>query len=150
MLYGRYILISTFIFTLVFMSQIATYLILDATFKPNPLWIKRIAEKCGKDTSKSNEILNYKSVVQSGMPAFSYGAYLGILLHRRFFGKVQLHSLKTSFWKFVIRYLVLAVLAVPFAIPFLLIPWTTGLAILIIFRMLVPSFGGGFVIYAFS
>jgi hypothetical protein len=38
-----------------------------------------IATKCNKDVSVDKEILNYKSVVQGGVPLFTYGAFLGMI-----------------------------------------------------------------------
>jgi hypothetical protein len=38
----RLALKSTFIAVVIFMSEIATYLIVDAVFTPDPIWLKRI------------------------------------------------------------------------------------------------------------
>jgi hypothetical protein len=62
------------------MSEVATYLIVDAVFTPDPVWLKRIQQDCNIDITKDKNILNYKSLMQSGVPIFTYGAYIGTLL----------------------------------------------------------------------
>lgn len=148
--YSRYILISSVIAILAFGSQIITYFIVDATFTPPQLWIDNIAVKCGKDVEHDKDILNYKSVVLSGTCVATYGSYLGILLHRKYFGQIWIDIYRTSVIKFFLRYLVIIVLCFPLACPFLFIPWSAPLGVLLIFKVLVPSTSAGFVAYAFT
>lgn len=84
-MYLKYTLIATLIAILIFMGQVATYLIVDAVFKPDPYWLQRIAQTCNIDVNTDKQILNYKSLGQSGVPIFTYGAYLGLLLDSRFY-----------------------------------------------------------------
>ena len=57
---------------------------------------------------------------------------------------------KKNISKLALKTLVIIVLVVPFAIPIIAIPWTEGLAILIIFKMLIPCIVCGFTMFAFS
>ncbi len=68
------------------MAQIITYLAVNANFTPPQKWIRNIEVKCGKNASVDKDILNYKSVVYSGICAGLLGAYCGILIHRKIFG----------------------------------------------------------------
>jgi hypothetical protein len=79
------ILITSILAIIVFMSQIATFLIVDAVFKPDPMWLKRIQANCNIDVATDKNILNLKSLMQSGVPIYTYGAYLGLLFQRKMF-----------------------------------------------------------------
>ena len=57
---------------------------------------------------------------------------------------------RTNPLKFVGRALVIGILVLPFGLVLLLMPWTLGLATLIIVKMLLPSILGGFFMFAFS
>lgn len=141
------------------MSQIATYLIVDAVFTPEQVWLDRIAAKCNIDVSVDKQILNYKSVVQSGASLFLYGAYLGLLLQTR--TRWSIEKLKTcdtselqinrlNIPKFAGRVVVAVLLILAPGLCILLIPWTCSLATLIIFKMLLPAILAGFALFAFS
>lgn len=80
----------------------------------------------------------------------SYGAYLGILVHKHYYGHMWFNMFKTSWGKFIIRYIVMAIIAIPFGLMFLLIPWTVNIVLLVIFKTLIPLFGMSFLIFAFS
>lgn len=138
---------------IVFMSQVATYLIVESVFTPEPLWLKRIEEFCHIDVTKDRQILNYKSLSQSGVPIFTLGAYCGALFERRVFG-IRLLSIyvesRLNLLKFLCRLLITAVLVVPFGLPLLLLPWTLHLALLVIVKNLLPAVLGGFFMFAFS
>ena len=148
--YRMYITFSTLMFVLVMMSQIITYIAVDASFDPPDQWLKNIAEKCNKDLSKDKQILNYKSVVYSGVPITSYGCYLGLLIHRFLFGQLWPKIYKTNISKFLARYLVIGFIALPSVLVFVFLPWTADLTILIIFKTLLPCFICGLLIFGFS
>jgi hypothetical protein len=135
------------------MSQVATYLIVESVFTPEPLWLKRIEEFCHIDVKKDRQILNYKSLSQSGVPIFTFGAYCGALFERRVYG-IRLLSIyvesRLNLLKFLCRLLITAVLVVPFALPLLLLPWTLHLALLVIVKNLLPAILAGFFMFTFS
>jgi hypothetical protein len=79
-----------------------------------------------------------------------YGSYLGVLAHKHYHGRMWPGMFKTSWLKFLIRYLVMAAMAVPFGALFIFLPWTLNIAILVIFKTLIPLFGITFIIFAFS
>ena len=58
--------------------------------------------------------------------------------------------LKTNFWRFIARFLVMGVMALPFGLPFFIVPWTANLAIIILFKFLLPCLGAAYVVFAFS
>lgn len=82
---AKYFFLASLFAIGVFLSQIATYLIVEAVFTPDPFWLQMIADKCGKNVNEDKDILNYKSVVQSGVPIFTFGAYVGMLFKRAVF-----------------------------------------------------------------
>eukprot|EP00347_Sterkiella_histriomuscorum_P022974 403336434 len=135
---------------LVFMSQILTYIIVEATFTPPQKWLDNIATKCHKDIEKDKDILNYKSVVLSGVSVATYGCYLGILSHRKIYGQMWQGIYHTNIAKFILRYLVVAFICLPIACPFFLVPWSAPLPVLILFKTLLPVTVAGFVAYAFT
>ncbi|CDW89672.1 pap2 superfamily phosphatase [Stylonychia lemnae] len=145
--YSSCILISTIIAINVLMGQIVTFLIVDDNFEPNQEWILNIEKKCKVNIKDNNNVLNYKSVVYSGFCMASYGAYLGILFSRKKFGQVTEDMHDKAIVKFLARYLIIGLLTLPFLLPFFLIQWTASLAVLIIFKTLVPFICVGFVIY---
>ena len=57
---------------------------------------------------------------------------------------------QTDFFRLCGRILITGMVVVPFALPLMLIPWTSSLAILVIFKHLVPSIACGFIAFAFS
>jgi len=138
---------------LVFMSQVATYLIVESIYTPDPLWLKRIEEFCHIDVTKDRQILNYKSLCQSGVPIFTFGAYCGTLFERRVFGTRLLSTYvesRLNLLKLLCRILFTAVLVVPFGLVLLLLPWTLHLAVLVLIKNLLPAVLAGFFMFAFS
>ena len=97
--------------------------------------------------------MNYKSLCQSGLPIFTFGAYVGLIFERRAFG-LKLLSLyvesRLNLLKLLGRLFLIALLVVPFALPLLLIPWTLHLAILVLLKNLLPATLAGFSMFAFS
>lgn len=83
--YLKFGMLASLAAILIFMGQIATYLIVDSVFETDPIWLERIATKCHVDVSVNKSILNFKSVVQSGVPIFTYGAYMGMLIEKKLF-----------------------------------------------------------------
>ena len=57
---------------------------------------------------------------------------------------------RTSWLKFILRYIVLAILAVPFGLPFILVPWSANIVIVLFFKTLIPMLGMGYVFFAHS
>ena len=81
----------------------------------------------------------------------AYGAYLGILFQSHFFRTLNWSGmLKTTLVKFLLRFLILIAIAVPFGLIFLLVPNDTDLAIMIVFKALIPILLALFLIFAFS
>eukprot|EP00347_Sterkiella_histriomuscorum_P012454 403368512 len=151
--YMNCISISFLIFVAVFMSQVATYLIVEETFTADPKWIRNIYIKCGKDTTKKNGTLSYKQVIDSGISTAFYGGYLGILVYRKIFGVAHKDILKVNslvIIKFVARIIVMGIMGIPAILLYFLLPDTAHLAVLIIFKTLLPVNYGAFIIYGFS
>jgi hypothetical protein len=134
------------------MSEVATYLIVDAVFTTDPKWLKRIEEDCNKDATKDKDILNYKSLMYSGIPIFSYGAYIGILLHRKTFPSLLSIKIKSrlNVWKFFGRLLIVAILVIPFGLLLILIRTTADLALLVLLKYLFPAVVIGLLMFWFS
>jgi hypothetical protein len=134
------------------MSEVATYLIVDAVFTPDPMWLKRIQQNCNIDFTKDKNILNYKSLMQSGVPIFTYGAYIGILLQRKTFPTLLSLRIKSrlNIWKFLGRLLIVAVLVIPFGLLLLLIHTTADLALLVLLKYLFPAVVIGLLMFWFS
>ncbi|CDW88057.1 pap2 superfamily phosphatase [Stylonychia lemnae] len=146
-----YIAVASVVFICEFMSQIATFLIVDKVFTPDPKWIINIITKCGKDPKNDNSTLNYKQVVYSGIPVAFYGAYIGLFISRKLMGPTSENVQKTSqWWKFILRYIVVAVIGIPAIVLFFFLPWKINLGILIVFKTLVPIFYASLAIYALS
>jgi hypothetical protein len=78
------------------------------------------------------------------------GAYIGILVHKHYHGHMWPGMFKTTWYKFLLRYLVMAVMVIPFGAAFLFVPWEADIAILLIFKTFLPLLGMSFVIFAFS
>ena len=71
----------------------------------------------------------------------AYGAYLGVLIQAKYFHSLNWpHMLKTSFLKFLIRFVIMIVLAAPFACIYLLVPADANLSLMIVFKTVVPLF----------
>lgn len=66
------------------------------------------------------------------------------------FGPVDESTLRTSVLKFFLRYLVIGVMCAPFGLIALFIPYTANLAIIVIFKGIVPIIGGVFILYCLS
>ncbi len=134
------------------MSEVATFLIVDAVFTPDPVWLKRINKDCNIDITKDKNILNYKSLMQSGVPIFTYGAYIGILLQRKTFPTLLSLRIKSrlNIWKFLGRLLIVAILVIPFGLLLLLIHTTANLALLVLLKYLFPAVVIGLLMFWFS
>ena len=57
---------------------------------------------------------------------------------------------RTSISKSLLRFVIMACLAAPFALMYFLIPKTTPIAVLVIFKTLIPSLAFGFIAFFFS
>lgn len=57
---------------------------------------------------------------------------------------------KTNGIKVILRYLVVILMGVPLTLMFILIPWTSNLALLIIFKTLFPCLIGGFLAFGIT
>lgn len=66
------------------------------------------------------------------------------------FGELYHRAYQTPISLFLARYLIIGLLLVPSALFFALIPWTAPLAILIVFKTLLPSLAGAFAVFGFS
>jgi hypothetical protein len=130
------------------LSQLVVYLIVDNVFTPPARWVLNLNFKCG--TTPVNQSFDKKSMVQAGVFSVGYGAYLGILLYRKLFDQFDYLTLRTNWYKYLLRYLVMAVMSLPFGLIILFTPWTGNLAVLIIFKTLIPCFVVGFLLFAFS
>lgn len=80
-----------------------------------------------------------------------YGAYIGILIQARYFRHIEWPDmLKTTMLKFFLRYIIVIALLVPFGLIFLLVPSDSNLAVMIIFKTLVPVVLMMFCLFAFA
>ena len=99
----------------------------------------------------SNWIFNKKSISITGLSEMAYGAYLGILIQARYFRHIEWPDLlKTTMPKFFLRYIIVIVLLVPFGLIFILLPSNSNLAVMIIFKTLVPVVLMMFCLFAFA
>lgn len=144
----KYVVWSSVVFIVVFSVQWIDYLIVEDTFVVPQEWIDNLALQCG--SRDQNNTLQYKSLVYAGLCALAYGAYLGVLVHKHYYGIMWRHMFRTNWKKFLLRYLVMGAMALPFGLPFLLIPWSAPLWVLLIFKTLLPTFAVSFVIFGFS
>ena len=90
--------------------------------------------------------------MQSGVPLFTYGAYLGQLLQRKTFPTLLSLRIvsRLNFWKFLGRLLVVAVLVIPLGLLLLLIPTTSHLALLVLLKYLFPAVSIGILMFWLS
>ena len=88
----------------------------------------------------------------SGIPIFSYGAYIGILLHRKTFPSLLSIKIKSrlNVWKFLGRLLIVAILVIPFGLLLILIRTTSDLALLVLLKYLFPAVVIGLLMFWFS
>jgi hypothetical protein len=84
------------------------------------------------------------------MEIAAYGGYLGILFQRAFFGVVWHDINYTGFKFFIFRFLIVVLLIAPFALPLLLVKWTSNLIIILVFKEMIPAFGVCFILNALS
>ena len=145
----KFILWSTLIFLVAFMSQIFTYVIVGLTFSDDPVWETNIYNKCPSIVPGSGEIFNDKSVIMSGLLSLAYTGYLGIITQRKLYGKMNEQVFATSFFKGIMRLIVLGVVCVPFALP-LLFSFEASIGVLIIIKGLLPCLLLGYVMFGFS
>eukprot|EP00347_Sterkiella_histriomuscorum_P021000 403335646 len=108
------------LFLMLFMSQIIAYIFVDMTFKPDPQWIQRVYKKCSNVSPDSGFALNDVSIIQASLSAIIYTAYLGILYFRRLHGHEWYGMLRTSLKVIILRFFIIGVLTLPFAILMLL------------------------------
>lgn len=90
--------------------------------------------------------------MQSGVPIFTYGAYIGILLHRKTFPTLLSLKIKSrlNIWKFLGRLLIVAVLVIPFGLLLILIHTTADMALLVLLKYLFPAVVIGLLMFWFS
>ena len=106
-------------------------------------------KKCGQPPI--NKVLHHKSLVYAGVTTAAYSAYLGILYHRHHFGFMWDDMFKTDLRRYLLRFVVLAGLAAPFGILFLIVPWSLEhIWTVVIFKTIMPCFACGYVVFAFS
>ena len=150
--YRKYAIVSTLIFLGACIVTAATFFIVDNTFTvPNEYIINLEAQpSCATgDELIRNKAWHYKSFVYLGMYGAGYGGYLGMLIHSKHYGGMGDDVMKNSFWKIIVRYLVLAILAVPFALPFFFVPWTANLYLLLFLKTMLPTFFMLFINFSF-
>lgn len=148
--YQKLIIISTLIFVVEVMAQVATYLLVDYYFQPQAYWLINMANECGTLVGVNFNYLNYSSLIVGGVPSVTYGAYLGMLFQRFKFGRMWKNLYKTSILKAVGRLCVVALVGVPFGIPFIAIPSSTAFGIQVAFKGMIPLIPCGFMIFGVS
>jgi len=118
----KYYVLPTTIFLLTFLSQVMVFLIVDAYCFPHADWVRRLNEKCGVPAVNQSFLRN--SLAYSGATASGYGGYLGVLMHKHFYGPNRVDLLHTSFLKFVARFFVMVGLSLPGLLLFVFVPWS--------------------------
>lgn len=113
-------LLASGIFLMAYFSQILTYILVNVSQKPDPAWAEQIYLKCEKIKPGTGFVFNDLSVVMSGLTCFAYSSYLGVLAHRKLYGRFWTPMLKTSIAKSLLRLIILALMVLPFALPFLI------------------------------
>ena len=79
-----------------------------------------------------------------------YGAYLGVLFSRKFFGPMEPLMLKSGLLSILLRFLILGALCIPFGILFVLIKWTANLTVIFLFKTTIPILGITFMLFGFA
>lgn len=85
----------------------------------------------------------------SGLSSFAYSGYLGLITHRKLYGKMNPKALDTSFLKGLLRLLVLGAVCLPFGVP-ILFSFEASIGVLIVVKGLVPSLLMGYVVFGFT
>ena len=91
-------------------------------------------------------MFNDKSVILSGLCSCSFSGYLGLLAHKRLYGRMAHSHLKTSLKLTLLRFLVIILLCLPFGIPFL-VKFEAPIGVLIIVKGLVPALCVGYILF---
>jgi len=143
-----YYILSATIFAFTLFSQVLVYLIADAYCSPHPDWVRRLNEKCGVPPANQSFLNN--SLAYSGATASGYGGYLGVLMHKHFYGPNAVDLLHTSFLKFVARFFVMVGLSMPGLLLFVFVPWSAQLAWVTLFKFLLPGFYISLIIFGFA
>lgn len=107
---------ATGLFMIIYLGQILAYVFVEETFTPDPNWIARIYSKCSNVQEDESYILNDFSAIISCLTAPIYSAYLGLLSHRRLHGPEWTGMFKTSLKITLLRFVVLALLCLPFGL----------------------------------
>jgi len=146
----KYGLISTLIWFFFSLVSVIVFIVVDTTYTVPEEYKLNLEKQSSCGELIRNKSWHYKSFVYIGFMGTLWGGYLGMLLDAKLFGGVSESGLKNEIWKVLVRYLVLAVIAIPLALPFILVPWTQPLGILLFFKTLVPLTLVMFVWFAFS
>jgi hypothetical protein len=85
----------------------------------------------------------------SGVCGFAYTSYLGVISHRKIFGITWPNMYKTSFGKFMLRFVIIGLISLPFVVPYV-ISFEAHISILILVKGLVPSLCLGYVIFGWT
>lgn len=152
--YTRYLAFSTLLAGLSFGIQVATYLLIQMVIDQGQDEERYLAnlltqEDCAKYKG-TNLLFNRKSIIICGLGVLAYGAYLGLLLQKRYFQQISPGMLKTGFYRYVLRLLVLCLIALPFGLAFLLMPNDANMTVSILFKTLTPGVLMMFSLFAFS
>jgi len=126
--------------------QTAIYFIVNATFAIPQDWRDRLLAKC--DTNVSFISFTNASLIEGGAVGIVFGGYVGILsLYES--GNVFKPLTDKDTWRIILSLVVALVCILPFALPALLAIGSTNAYLVTICATLLPSFGGGFVLYGF-
>jgi hypothetical protein len=108
-------------------------------FTPPKEWMDNLSSKCGIPTI--NATFQHKSLVYGGYIGLIYGNYLGVLCSKYLYGNLNEQRLKTGPVKYILRYLVILAIVLPYQIITALVSYKSPLYFVVLFKVFLPSMG---------